>query len=116
VNANAPSSQLMSTKFTVAGGSGGTGSRLPSGEFHTAYADGRTILIGGTANDPDGAPLVRVVSTMGAVRATRETRAVNGSFLVTWTGDPGTRNVCVTLLDAPTGQGVSLGCRDVVVK
>ena len=89
---------------------------LPTGDVHTAYADGRTIIIGGTANDPDGAPLVRVVSTMGSVTATRETRAVNGSFLVTWSGDPGTRNVCVTVLDTPTAQGVSLGCRDVVVK
>ncbi len=113
VNANSPSSPLLSTKFAV-GAAAST--RLPSGDFHTAYADGRTIIIGGTAGDPDGAPLVRVVSTMGAVTATRETRAVNGSFLVSWTGDPGTRNVCVTVLDTPTGQGVSLGCRDVVVK
>lgn len=117
VNSRSPGAQLMSTKFTVAGGTGGSGgARLPGGEFHTAYADGRTVVIGGTATDPDGAPLVRVVSTMGSVRATRETRAVNGSFLVTWTGDPGTRNVCVTVLDTPTSQAVSLGCRDVVVK
>lgn len=113
VNAKSPGSVLLSTKFSV-GAAAPT--RLPSGDFHTAYSDGRTIIIGGTASDPDGAPLVRVVSTMGSVRATRETRATNGSFLVTWTGDPGTRNVCVTVLDTPSGQGVSLGCRDVVVK
>jgi SpoIID/LytB domain protein len=116
VNSRSPGSQLMSTRFTVGAGSGGGAVRMPSGAFHTAYADGRTVIIGGTAGDPDGAPLVRIVSTMGSVRATRETRAVNGSFLATWTGDPGTRNVCVTVLDTPTGQGVSLGCRDVVVK
>jgi SpoIID/LytB domain protein len=114
VNSRSPGYQLMSTKFTVGTSAGAT--RLPSGEVHTAYAEGSTIIIGGTASDPDGAPLVRVVSTMGSVRATRETRAVNGSFLVSWTGDPGTRSVCVTVLDTPTGQGVSLGCRDVVVK
>lgn len=119
VNSRSPGAQLMSTKFTVGaggGGSAGSGGGPPTGNVHTAYADGRTIIIGGTASDPDGAPVVRVVSTMGSTRATRETRAVNGSFLVTWTGDPGTRNVCVTLLDNPGGQGVSLGCRDVVVK
>lgn len=113
VNAKSPGSPLLSTKFAVGAAAA---SSLPTGEVHTAYADGRTIIIGGTANDPDGAPLVRVVSTMGSVTATRETRAVNGSFLVTWSGDPGTRNVCVTVLDTPTAQGVSLGCRDVVVK
>lgn len=121
VNANSPGSQLMSTKFTVDGASPSPSPapspvRLPTGNLHTAYADGRTIIIGGTASDPDGAPVVRVVSTMGSTRATRETRAANGSFLSTWTGEPGTRNVCVTVLDNPSGQTVSLGCRDVVVK
>ncbi len=116
VNAKSPSAQLMSTRFTVGGATGGTTVRLPSGNFHTATADGRKVVIGGTATDPDGTPVVRVVSTMGSQRATRDTWAVNGSFAVTWTGNPGTRNVCVTVLDTPTGQGVSLGCRDVVVK
>lgn len=115
VNSRSPGSVLMSTKFTVVGGSA-SAVRLPSGSIRTAAANGSTIVIGGTASDPDGAPLVRVVSTMGTQRATRETRAVNGSFQVAWTGAPGTRKVCVTVLDTPTGQGVSLGCRDVVVK
>jgi hypothetical protein len=53
---------------------------------------------------------------MGTTRATRETRAVGGAFRVSWDGSPGTRNVCVSLLDTPTGQAVPLGCRDVVVK
>ena len=90
--------------------------RLPTGSSTPRTADGRRVIIGGTASDPDGAPLVRVVSTMGSERATRRVRAVNGTFLVTWTGHPGPGNVCVTVLDTPTGQAVALGCRDVVVK
>ena len=77
---------------------------------------GRSIIVGGTASDPDGAPLVRVTSTMGSQRAVREMRATNGSYLFVWTGSPGTRNVCTTVVDVPTGGEVSLGCRDVVVK
>ena len=121
VNSKSPSAPLMSTKYTVAasgssGGGAGTTVRLPTGSYTTARADGRRVIIGGNANDPDGAPLVRVVSTMGSERATRLVRAVNGTFSVSWTGAPGTRNVCATMLDTPTGQAVALGCRDVVVK
>ncbi len=114
VNSRSPGSQLMSTKFSVGGSVAEV--RLPSGSIRTARADGRTVVIGGTASDPEGAPLVRVVSTMGTQRATRETRVVDGKFSVSWTGAPGTRRVCVTVLDTPSDQGVSLGCRDVVVK
>jgi SpoIID/LytB domain protein len=121
VNAASPSAQLMSTRFGVAGSTVPAAPppapvRLPSGNFHTAYADGRTIIVGGTASDPDGAPVVRVVSTMGSQRAVREMRATNGSYLAVWSGSPGTRTICTTVLDVPTGQEVSLGCRDVVVK
>ncbi len=121
VNAASPSAQLMSTRFAVAGSTVPSAPppapvQLPSGNFHTAYADGRTIIVGGTASDPDGAPVVRVVSTMGSQRAVREMRATNGSYLAIWSGSPGTRTICTTVLDVPTGQEVSLGCRDVVVK
>lgn len=121
VNANSPTNALPSTKFTVGVGTGNPQPapapvQLPSGDFHTAYADGRSVIIGGTASDPDGAPVVRVISTMGSQRAVREMQAVNGSYLFIWTGSPGTRTVCSTAIDVPTGQEVSLGCRDVVVK
>jgi hypothetical protein len=74
------------------------------------------VIVGGDSSDPDGHPLVRVVSTMGAERAVRDYRSTNGHFLLAWSGSPGTRNVCVTVHDEPTGQAVSLGCRDIVVK
>ena len=115
VNSRSPGSQLLSTKFTI-GTSTGSTSRLATGDFHTARADGRSVIVGGLATDPDGQPLVRVVSTMGSQRAVREMRAIDGHFLMSWTGAPGTRNVCVTVLDQPSGQAVSLGCRDIVVK
>ena len=113
---NAKSAQdLLSTKFTVVGAAV-VAQRPPTGDFHSAFAQGRTIVIGGKASDPDGTPVVRVVSTMGNQRAVRETRPVGGSFMVAWDGAPGTRRVCVSVLDAPTGAEHSLGCRDVVVK
>lgn len=120
VNARAGSSrQLMSTKFTVTGS--GTpapppANRPPTGSITHAHATGRRIVIAGHASDPDGPPLVKVTSTMGSQRATRTYRATGGSWLVAWDGAPGTRKVCVTVVDVPTGAEHSLGCRNVVVK
>lgn len=109
------SSQLMSTRFSLANQPAWTNT-MPTGHFHYAFAEGRRIVVGGDSRDPDGAPLVRVVSTMGSQRAVRDVRSNNGQFLVAWNGEPGTRTICVTVYDVPTGAGVSLGCRDVVVK
>ncbi|MCB1258112.1 MAG: SpoIID/LytB domain-containing protein [Microthrixaceae bacterium] len=128
VNAKAGSSRVMkSSRFTINGSSIPTTTTPPSptttvankpatGKLLTATAQGRQIIIAGKATDPDGPPKVRVVSTMGKERAVRDYYATNGKFLSTWTGGPGTRNVCVTLFDTPTGAATSLGCRDVVVK
>jgi stage II sporulation protein D len=113
---NARSAQdLLSTKFTVVG-AGAVSSRPPAGTIRSAAAQGRTIAVSGTASDPDGTPLVRVVSTMGTQRAVREVRPTGGSYNVSWQGSPGTRRVCVSVVDVPTGAEHSLGCRDVVVK
>ncbi len=118
VNASSPSAQLMSTKFTVGGGGPAAPApvNLPGGAIELAQASGRTIAVAGVAIDPEGAPRVRVVSTMGAEVAVREVQTVDGRWAAMWNGSPGTRNICVTLLDTPTGQGVSLGCRSVAVK
>ncbi|MFM7063926.1 MAG: SpoIID/LytB domain-containing protein, partial [Actinomycetes bacterium] len=121
----APSRALISPKFTVqaVGGTAPTppppaprGPVLPVGTITSAGANKSTITVAGTATDPDGAPRIRVVSTMGTAVGTRETVATGGRWSVSWTGSKGTRTVCVTALDVPTGQGVSLGCRSVVVK
>ncbi len=116
VNAKAGNRQLMSSRFSVAGAAPPAGNTLPWGAITLARADGRTIIVAGDSVDPDGYPLVRVVSTMGSQRAVRDYRSTNGSFLLAWQGSPGTRTVCVTVFDQPTGQGVELGCRDIVVK
>ena len=92
------------------------GVALPAGTITSAGANKTTITIAGTASDRDGAPRIRIVSTMGTSVGTRETVASGGRWTLSWTGSKGTRNICVTALDVPTGQGVSLGCKSVVVK
>jgi len=127
VNSAAPSAQLMSTRFGVGAAPGGSTSpsppppppppnALPGGSITVAKADGRTIVMAGTALDDQGAPRVRVVSTMGPTVAVREAHSANGQWLAVWSGGKGTRHVCVTLLDNPTGQSVGIGCRDITVK
>lgn len=120
VNSRSPGAALMSTRFTVGGRAPAPApapaNAMPTGHLHTATAEGRTVVIAGSARDPQGVPLVRVVSTMGRERAVRDVRPTDGEFRVSWVGAPGTRNVCVTVHDQPTGGGVSLGCRDVLVK
>ena len=112
--------QLRSTKFTVDGAAAPTtpvpSTTMATGSWTHHYAEGRTVVVGGTSVDPDGHPLVRVVSTMGSQRATRYHRSTNGRWLMAWEGSPGTRRVCATVIDEPTKQEVSLGCRDIVVK
>jgi len=121
-----PSRALISPKFWVqaVGSSAPTtppttaprSAVLPVGTITSAGANKTTITVAGTATDPDGAPRIRIVSTMGTSVATRETVASGGRWTLSWTGSKGTRTVCVTALDVPTGQGVSLGCKSVVVK
>ncbi len=122
VNANAPSAQLMSTKFVVDGQAPATPgpppppNTLPWGELSLARAEGSKVVVLGHAYDPEGDPRVRITSTMGRDVAVREVVASGGNFGAAWTGSKGTRSICVTVLDNPTGQGVSLGCRSVTVK
>ena len=121
VNAASPGAQLLSSKFTVGGGAPAAPpasgpNTAPFGVLDGARADGRTIIVHGRALDPDGAPVVRVTSTMGSQVAVRDVTPLNGMFLAAWTGSPGTRTVCVSLLDTVTGQATDLGCRNVVVK
>ena len=122
VNANAPGAQLLSTRFTVDGAPATPGqpsapNSPPAGIFGIAKAEGTTVIVGGAATDADGPPRLRIVSTMGREVAVRETQAAAGGLWATsWTGGKGTRNICVSVLDTPTGQATPLGCRDVTVK
>ena len=127
LNSNAGGARLIkSTKFTISGSVSPTPPppapptsppTTPAyGQLLVATAEKRQVIIAGDSVDPDGAPLVRVTSTMGSQSAVYEQRSTNGKFLFVWTGAPGTRNVCVTLFDTPTGAATSLGCRSIVVK
>lgn len=130
VNANSPAAQLMSTRFTVDGQAPAPppastppppnppppANTLPTGDIALARAEGSTIAVLGHATDPEGDPRVRIVSRMGNQVATRELVATGGVWGTSWTGSKGTRSICVTLIDNPTGQGVDLGCRSVTVK
>ena len=124
VNSNVASNrQLMSTRFTVNGSAAAPptpattpSNSLASGSITEAAAAGRRITVSGQSSDPNGSPLVRVVSTMGSVQAVRDYRSTDGRFSVSWDGSKGTRSVCVTVFDEPSGQGISLGCRDIIVK
>lgn len=90
--------------------------RLPTGSITAAEAIGRTVVVTGTASDADGTPTVRIETSADGRRTTRDVLAGNGAFAAGWDGSTGTNTVCVKVLDNPTGQAVSLGCRDVVVK
>lgn len=122
VNASMPSAQLMSTRFGVGAvpvaspAPPSSTNPMPGGSITVARADRRTIIVAGTALDADGAPRVRVTSSMGYDVAVRDVQSVNGEWLAVWSGGKGTRTVCVTLLDTPTGQGVGIGCRSITVK
>ena len=90
--------------------------RLPSGSFTSAGSSQGVIVVGGSAGDPDGTPVVRVESVADGRRSVRDMWAVGGSWAMGWSAAPGTHRICASVLDTPTKQAVSLGCKDVVVK
>lgn len=90
--------------------------RLPTGAFDELIVNGRGITVRGRADDSDGPPLVRVWSTVDGRTTMRDVWASGGSFALAWMNDPGTHTVCISALDTPTFQAVSLGCREAVVK
>ncbi|MFM7069160.1 MAG: SpoIID/LytB domain-containing protein, partial [Actinomycetes bacterium] len=120
VAAKDPSRALISPKFTIEPYPAPTSTPrtpvLPVGVITVAKADGHVITVAGTVYDPDGPPTMRVVSTMGTTTAVRTVKAAAGKWSVSWTGAAGTRKICVSALDVPTGTAVSLGCKSVTVK
>ena len=101
---------------TVAG-SGSNTVRLPSGSYDKIEVDGRKVVVRGRANDPDGRPVYRVSTTWdGNKKYSFERQSTPPTFATSFTAQPGDHRVCVTLLDNPTRQPVSLGCKNVTVK
>lgn len=90
--------------------------RPPSGSFDSIEVDGRTITVRGRANDPDGRPSYWVSTTWDGKRSSIERQATPPTFSASFTAQPGDHRVCVTLLDNPTRQPVTLSCKSVTVK
>lgn len=98
-----------------------SGSQPPSstplrGGLDVVVVDRRAIGAGGWVSEPDGTPVIRIVDDHGGRVDTYDVSAAGGRFLQAWDADPGTHNVCALGVDVPTGAGVLLGCRQVVVK
>jgi len=87
-----------------------------TGSIDHAVNDRRRIVIGGTAVDPDGTPLVRVISLADGRFQVHDVSAVNGTWEATWSDQTGTVTMCAAGIDTPTNEAVLLGCRQLVVK
>ncbi len=88
--------------------------RLPWGYYNEARVEGRWIAVGGAAADLDGRPPVYLSSPTLGDRAVWPD--ANGNWWTSFQAPPGTHEVCATILDEPTRQGVWLGCNQLVVK
>lgn len=87
-----------------------------SGGLDAVVVDRRAIGAGGWVSEPDGTAVVRIVDVHGGRVDSYDLSATGGRFLQAWDADPGTHDVCALGVDVPTGAGVLLGCRQVVVK
>lgn len=91
--------------------------RLPSGSFDRIEVDNRKVVVRGRAIDADGLPVYRVSTTWDRTKHySFERQSTPPTFATSFTAQPGDHRVCVTLLDNPTRQPVSLGCKNVTVK
>ncbi len=88
----------------------------PTGTLNPITVNGTLITVSGTSTDPDGAPIVRIETEADGRTSRRETQTAGGSFNVAWNARSGSRTVCVSVLDTPSGTPTLLGCSDVVVK
>lgn len=93
-------------------------SSLPVGRIESIVVDGSTITVSGPATDPDGTPIARVEDVVEGRRTTIERWGANGRYSVSYSGTPGTHQICVSLLDSGTSprQSVPIGCGEAVVK
>ena len=90
---------------------------LPTGRIVSVEASGRRITVVTLAEDVDGSPPVRIESWVAGRRSVRVWRQTgSGGVIAQWDDLPGEHRICVNALDVPTGTGVGLGCRTLVVK
>jgi serine protease len=86
-----------------------------TGSVDYALTDRRRVVMGGTAFDPAGAPLVHVVVATGGRVAVHDTVATNGSWETAWDDGAGPVQACAVGVRG-SGTGVLLGCRSLIVK
>lgn len=86
------------------------------GAFEAVEANGRRVTVRGRATDADGAPRLRIESWVDGRRSLRTIGSSGGRFAFSWNDLPGEHRVCVQVLDVPSSQPTSLGCKNVVVK
>jgi serine protease len=91
-------------------------STLLTGNIDHATVDRRRIIMGGTAYDPDGLPVVRIVAVTNGRLSVHNVAAGNGSWEATWSDGTGSAIACASATDTPTNATVLLGCRQFVVK
>ena len=91
-------------------------STLLTGNIDHATVDRRRIIMGGTVFDPDGRPVVRVMSVTDGRVAVRDVAGANGSWEAAWSDGTGPVSACAAGIDTPTNTPVLLGCRQFVVK
>ncbi len=115
----------FSAPVTIAGGTGTTTTttttttvpnQLPVGSIESITVEGSTITVQGPGSDPNGTPIARVEDVVDGRRTVIEKWGVRGRYTVSYTGTPGTHQVCVSLLDSPTRTPVPIGCGEAVVK
>lgn len=89
---------------------------MVTGRLVTATTRGRSIVVEGTTNDPEGdvAVAVEFAGPDGWGRRTGTSR--NGKYSVSWTAPVGEYLVCSFASDNPTRRDVVLGCAKVLVK
>jgi subtilisin family serine protease len=88
-----------------------------AGTVDRVAATRRRWELGGAVTDPDGPPVVQVLDTVAGSTTVMPAATTGGR----WSAErhaapPGTHTLCAVGVDQPTGQGVLLGCRQVVVK
>jgi hypothetical protein len=88
-----------------------------SGAIDRAVVDRRRWEVAGTAVDPDAAPVVRIIDSVDGRWQVTDVAGSGGRWSVVRDGAvTGTHTVCAVGIDQPSGQGVLLGCRQLLVK
>lgn len=87
-----------------------------TGNLTFATVDRRRVTIGGTAFDPEATATVRTISSGAGGWTVVDVTAREGRWEAAMTVPGGTNAVCAVGVDNPTGAGVLLGCRQLVVK